>query len=332
MNRPPTIRDVAATAGVSPATVSRVMNGSASVDVALAQRVQTAAADLGYVGNMVARHLATGRTQTIGLLVPDLGNPTFQAALRGLSHAAARADYRVVVADSEENVDEEAILAAELRRRCDALVLCAPRMPVEDLERLVPTLDPVVLVNRRGVGGAPSLRVDYAAGVRALVGHLTSLGHRRLAFLAGPPLSVSNRVRAQELRRLVAVDGLELTEIPCGAMFEDGHAAGPAALASGATGIVCYNDLVAMGLLGALTETGVAVPDAVSVVGFDDIPFARYASPPLTTMSVPQAELGAAAWERVAALLAGREAGHDVAFLPRLEARGSTGAAPAAAG
>ncbi|WP_077489061.1 LacI family DNA-binding transcriptional regulator [Sinomonas mesophila] len=322
-----TIAHVAAEAGVSRATVSRVMNGLASVDPAIGERVRAAAAKLNYSPNTVARSLAIGRTQTVAIVVPDLANPMFQETLRGLSRAAARDGYRVLVADSVENPAEEVILAREARRRCDALVLVAPRMDAEQLEALLPELAPAVLVNRASaVPGIPVLSVDYASGIRSIVDHLQDLGHRRIAYVAGPAASHGDKARREGLSRpLHPVEGAEVIEIPCGAMFEDGHAAAQAVLASGATAAVCFNDLVAMGLLGALHEEGVDVPGRLSVTGFDDIPFARYTSPALTTASVPQTHLGEQAWVRLWALLEGREPEHDVDVKPSLVVRASTG-------
>ena len=152
------IADVALKAGVSHATVSRVMNGNFTVDPAIAARVRAAATELNYQPNPVGRSLALGKTDTIGIVVPDLSNPTFQAILRGLSMAAAQDGYRVLIADSSEVSSEEAILAGEARRRCDGLVLCAPRMSDAELEELAPSLHPMVLINRTTDGPtAPSL-------------------------------------------------------------------------------------------------------------------------------------------------------------------------------
>ena len=137
-----TIGDVAALAGVSRATVSRVTNDLLTVDPTIADRVQAAAKELNYNPSLAARSLALGRTYTVGFVVPDLTNPAFHGAMRGLSLAAAQQNYRVLVADTAERVEEEVILAVESRRRCDALVLCAPRMPQEQLLRLLPELAP----------------------------------------------------------------------------------------------------------------------------------------------------------------------------------------------
>src|SRR6478736_5223838 len=143
-----TITDVAKHAGVSLSTVSRVMNGNATVDPVMAERVRASAQELGYTASALARSLVLGRTQTVAVVVPDLGNPTFQAILRGLSRAAAADQYHVLIADSAESVDEERILAVETRRRTDGLILCAPRMADDDLRALVAGIRPVVLINR----------------------------------------------------------------------------------------------------------------------------------------------------------------------------------------
>jgi LacI family transcriptional regulator len=147
-----------------------------------------------------------------------------------------------------------------------------------------------------------------------------------LVYLAGAPQSASNA------RRLVAVrdflhDHADTTIqiLPCGVNFADGYEAAERVLALSATGVLAFNDLVAMGLMSALSERGVSVPGHVSVVGFDDIPFARYTTPPLTTASVPVTELGAQAWQRMWDLLNEREPGHAIFFRPRIESRGSTG-------
>jgi LacI family transcriptional regulator len=203
-------------------------------------------------------------------------------------------------------------------------------MPAEALLGLAPKLAPFVLVNRRVPGvSAPSLSVDHAAGIRDIVAHLLALGHERLGYLAGPPTSASNRDRLDALRGHPG-GRFTLVEVDCGATFADGHAAAGRVLRERVTAIVAYNDLVAFGAMSRLHELGVEVPGQVSIVGFDDIPFARYTTPPLTTASVPQVEVGHQAWHRLSALLDGRAPEPDVLFAPSLEVRGSTGPAPGA--
>jgi LacI family transcriptional regulator len=327
----PTISDVAERAGVSLSTVSRVMNGRTTVDAEMAERVREAALALGYSASPLARSLVLGTTQTIAVVVPDLGNPTFQSALRGLSDRASREGYHVLVADSHEEVDEERVLVTQARRRCDGIVLCAPRMPDDELQSLLPLLAPVVLINRDPAPApVPAVMADYRAGLGQLLQHLYDLGHRRLLYLEGSEQAASNR------NRLAAIEEFEQTHAeasvsiaPCGVGFAEGHSAADAVLRDPeVTAVVAFNDLVAMGLLSALSERGVRVPEDVSVTGFDDIPFARYTTPPLTTAAVPLEELGERAWERIWALLNGGVPDSNLSVGPVVVERGSTGPVP----
>jgi LacI family transcriptional regulator len=328
--RPATIADVAARAGVSPATVSRVMNGTRAVDEEMADRVRSAALELDYSPSPLARSLVLGRTNTVAVVVPDLGNPTFHGVLRGLSHAASRNGFHVLVADSAESVGDELVLAEQTRRRCDGLVLVAPRMAEADLDRLLRTLQPVVVVNREPPAGSgtPVVTADYRFGLSGLLDLLYADGHRSLMFLAGAPQSASNARRLAALDAFLSAHPDLAVEIrACGVNFSDGYDAAGAIAASGVTGVLAFNDLVAMGLISALTEAGIAVPGRVSVVGFDDIPFARYVTPPLTTAAVPVAELGEQAWLRMWDLLSDRSPGPTLVLRPQVVRRGSTGAA-----
>ncbi len=318
-----TIGDVAMRAGVSRATVSRVLNGLATVDPSLSERVRAAIAELHYAPSTTARNLALGRTHTVAFVLPDLTNPAFHGSLRGLSLAAGRNGYRVLIADTAENVEEEPLLALEARRRCDAIVLCSPRMPADELNALLPELAPAILLNRDAGDLAPVLAIDYATGARDLARYLIKLGHRRIAYLAGPTGSEANTARLRGFADLA--DELDLVIIPCGALFSDGYQAVDDVIGSDVTAVMCFNDVVAMGLLGALHEHDVEVPGRFSVVGFDDIPFAQYTSPSLTTASVPQVELGEQAWERLWALLNDEEPRYNVSYRPRVVVRGSTG-------
>jgi LacI family transcriptional regulator len=176
--------------------------------------------------------------------------------------------------------------------------------------------------------------VDYGQGIQELAELLVGLGHTRLAFLAGPARSASNELRLQGLEKFTAAHpDIDLRMLDAGSNFEAGHQSADAVLASGATGVMAFNDLVAMGLLSGLHERGVRVPEDISVTGFDDIPFARYTTPTLSTAAVPINDLGQQAWHRMRDLIrnvppdAGAEG--PTIFLPRLEVRGSTGPAKA---
>ncbi|WP_243232844.1 LacI family DNA-binding transcriptional regulator [Microbacterium sp. CIAB417] len=319
------ITDVAKLAGVSLSTVSRAMNDNPTVDPALVERVKAAAAELGYTANPLARSLVLGRTQTVAVVIPDLENPTYQAILRGLSRAASTDEYHVLIADSVEDLDNERALARTTRLRTDGIVLCAPRMPEEELQELLPDLSPAVVINRSPQPDTPVVAADYGAGLREIIEHLTGLGHRHLAYLAGSERSASHRARQDAIARAVAeIADLRIDEIPTGVDFDSGAAAADAVLASDATGVLAFNDLVALGLLSALRSRGIDVPERLSIAGFDDIPFAANATPPLTTASVPASDLGAQAWQAMHALLEGGRPTAASTVVPALVVRETT--------
>jgi LacI family transcriptional regulator len=329
-SRATTIGDVAAHAGVSQASVSRVLNGKQSVDPEIVRRVQASIAALGYSPSVAARSLVHGRNDTIAMVVPDLENPLFQGILKGLSLAAAADGYRVMVADTAERVEDEESTAVEARHRCDALVLCAPRMPEPRLRRLVGALAPVVVVNRHlPEAEVPIVGIDYVRGIRDLVDHLLALGHRRIVYVSGPASSASNGERLRGVEEAKAAHPeLAIEVIPGGSRLEDGYAVAEAVLVAsdaGVTAVIAFNDLVALGLLTRLRRLGVDVPERLSVAGFDDVPMAEYATPSLTSMSVPRNEMGGQVWARLRTLIAGGPVEHTVLFRPRLEVRDSTG-------
>lgn len=298
----PTIRDVAAAAGVSVATVSRVMNGSPTVARALTDKVLAAAEQLRYQPNRNARGLASGRTHLVGAVVPDLSNPFFHGVLKGLTNAASVAGYGLVVADGGEEPDRELALTRNMLAQTDGLVLLSPRLERDHLQALAVQPRPVVCVNRfeRGVG-MPSVTVDDYEAALTLAGHLVAQGHRRVAYLHGPQRSWSNHERARALHDAAAF-GLRCEDLPCGSDMDAGYAAANRLRELDVTAAVAFNDYVALGVLSRLHETAVRVPEDLSLAGFDDIPFARYASPPLTTVRRPLVALGVAAWRALQAM------------------------------
>lgn len=329
--RPPTIADVATAAGVSRATVSRVMNGLATVDRSIADRVMASVRALGYRPSGTARSLSLGVTSTVAFIVPDLGNPLFQSILRGFNAAASADGYRTLVADSGENPGGEPAVVRDARDRCDAVVLCAPRMSADDLGGLVSEVWPAAVINRPVDGDrVPTARIDYRAGIVELAEHLVSLGHRSIAYLEGPEGSESNRSRVEGLAEVESAHPeIAVTRIPCGSGLDDGYQSWAAVERSGATAVLAFNDLVALGLLGRLAEAGVRVPDRISVAGFDDVPYARFATPALTTMAADPAEAGAQAWRQLRAVMRGERSRLATVYRPQLIVRQSTGVPPA---
>ncbi len=318
----PTLRDVARAAGVSPSTVSRALTMPELVNPTTRARVRDAARALGYEPNRFARGLITGRTGNVGLIVPDLANPFFAAVAKGVQSAARAADFSVFVADTDEDAAAEPALVRALAKQVDGIVLCAPRSSDAALAELGDD-PPVVLLNR-----PPGVTVDHADGMRQAVEHLAALGHRRVAYVAGPRTSWSDGERERGLRGACDATGtalVHLGHVP--PRFDGGVAAGDLALASGATAVLAYNDVVALGLLSRLAARGVAVPGRMSVVGFDDIGMAAMTHPALTTVAVPQHEAGRVAVALLLAALAGR-AGTGRELPTQLVVRPTTGVAP----
>lgn len=323
--RATTINDIAHAAGVSKATVSRVLNGLPTVNPEIASMVRGVIDELGYTPSQTARSLSLGVSRTVGVLVPDLGNPMFHQVLHGFNQAAARDGYHVVVSDSFENADAEPELARDLRDRTDAVALFSPRMTRPDLLGLLPRVAPVAVFNRTTGKNAGSVLIDYHEGLIVLARHLISLGHRRIAYLAGPAYARANWERERGLAEVRdAESAVEIIDVPCGHSFEDGYNSWPALRDTGASAVIAYNDVVALGLLGRLSEEGVPVPGRLSVAGFDDIPFARYSSPSLTTMTAGLSGIGEQLWAVLRAEITAEPLREPIMFSPELAARGST--------
>jgi DNA-binding LacI/PurR family transcriptional regulator len=306
---PWTIRDVARDADVSVATVSRVLAGTASVSGVLAARVHESVRRLGYTPHTVARSLASGRTRLVGALVPNLANHYFYTVLKRLLNDAERDGYRLIVADSDENLGAERELALNLLAQTDGLILCSPRVPANVLRQYLTRDKPVVVLNRAVDDlPVPQVVVESYPAMRQLAVHVAELGHRRVLYLQGPLRSWHSKERWRAVRSLARL-GVDLTAVRVGATMSAGHQAVPRVLESGATAVLAYNDLVAIGLVVGLAERGVRVPEDISVTGYDDIAFSRYVTPPLTTVHSPQDEVGSVAWKAMDGLLHGDRPG-----------------------
>ncbi|WP_433789505.1 LacI family DNA-binding transcriptional regulator [Actinoplanes sp. CA-252034] len=286
-----TVQDVARAAGVSVSTVSRALTGG-SVSPSTREAVMAVAHRLGYQPNRAARGLITGRTGNLGLIVPDLRNPFFADVAKGVTARARAVDCGVFISDTDEDPVAELEAIATLRHNTDGILLCSPR--AKDAE-LLAAADPenTVLLHRR-VPGLSSVVADIVDGTRQAVGHLRALGHRRIAYVSGPEDSWASRQRLAGVAEFQGDEDLEI--LPVGSVaptFDGGVLAGDLVLASTATAVLAYNDLVAMGLLHRLAARGAVVPERMSVVGYDDISLAAMSHPPLTSVAVPKDRAGA---------------------------------------
>ncbi|MEV4351478.1 LacI family DNA-binding transcriptional regulator [Actinoplanes sp. NPDC049596] len=317
-----TIKDVARAAGVSAATVTRALSKPEVVHPETRDRVQQIAAGLGYHPNRAARGLITGRTGNLGLLVPDLGNPFFPSIVKGVQARAHEADHAVFLADTDEDPAAEAGLVRKLAKQVDGVLLCSPRMAEAELRALAAEV-PTVLLYRR-IPGVSSVTAEFLDGMRQAVSHLVALGHRRVAYVAGPRSSWANRERMRSLRTVAKQQKLELVEtgnvVP---QFEGGVSVADRVLAERVTAVIAYNDLVALGLLHRFAARGVAVPGDISVLGFDDIPLAAMVHPALTTVALPKEQAGHAGVD----LLIKQQQRERRELPTQLMVRGSTGPA-----
>ena len=293
-----TIRDVAREAGVSVATVSRVLNDSGPVGVETRRRILEVAAALRYTPDSAARSLITRRTGTIGVLLPDLYGEFFSEVIRGIDATAQRGGYHLLVSSSHN--DKGAVEAAmrAMRGRVDGLVVMSPDVDAQALVANLADTTPVVLLNCDVAGTAfDSLNIDNFGGASEMVRHLMALGHRRIAFIGGSERNHDASERLRGYRETLIDAGIEPLSAweRAGDFTESGGYRAAAELMEiepRPTAVFAANDSMAIGALSAIREAGLDVPKDVVVVGFDDIPIARYMSPPLTTVHVAISELG----------------------------------------
>jgi DNA-binding LacI/PurR family transcriptional regulator len=310
--RAPSIRDVAHEAGVSHQTVSRVLNNSPSIRPSTEARVREVMARLGYRPNRAARTLVTARNNTIGLLVAGRGLWGPSSAAIAVEEAARAAGYTVASAalGNEDYASMASALDSLLAHGIDGLIVIAPHgRALDAVRRSAPGLPAVALHRTNGAGEAVTL--DQEGGARAATRHLIELGHTRIAHLAGPQDWVEAEARAQGFAAELREHGLQQRPLLFGDWSADaGYAAGRVLLATDATAVFAANDQMALGLLHAVAEAGLRVPQDVSVVGFDDLPESRYFLPPLTTVRQDFPELGRRA---IAVLLEELEPGREPA-------------------
>jgi len=337
-----TLRDVARLADVHPGTASRALNEQTRslVNDETARRVLEAAEQLGYRPNPIARGLKTNRSYTIGVLIPDLTNPLFPPILRGIEDRLDEDGYTPLIANTDNDPDRERIDWQAMRaRQVDGIVAATARRDHELLDEMVDSGLPVVLVNRRAPGGrVPSATADDPKGIELAVEHLTGAGHTRIGHIAGPLELSTGLDRYEGFHEAMREAGLEPDPelIAMSRAFTEAEGARACrellARDGGLTAIVAGNDLIALGCYDVFAERGIRCPDEISLIGFNDMPFADRFSPPLTTIRIPHYEIGTAAAELMLGLLQDEDAdGRQLRLAPELVARRSTGPPPVGA-
>jgi LacI family transcriptional regulator len=339
-DRQVTMRDVARAAGVHPGTVSRVLNPRTRplVNPVTADRVEQVSRQMGYSLNPIARGLKTRRTFSVGVLIPDLTNPLFPPIIRGIERVLDAAGYTALVASTDgEPARERQRLEALIARQVDGFVIATAQRSHPVVADAIASGLAVVLVNRTiDGGGAFAVVPDDRRGAALAVEHLAALGHTRIGHIAGPQATTTGLLRYRGFMEAMDDAGL------AGARGLVAHADAFAIAAGTAcarelladpeppTGIVAANDLLALGAYTAIAEAGLACPGDVSVVGFNDMPFADRFAPPLTTVHIPHAAIGARAAELLLERIEDPDATpQTLMFEPTLTVRASTAPPPA---
>jgi LacI family transcriptional regulator len=330
-----TIRDVARVAKVHPGTVSRALNEAtrALVNPQTAERVLKAAEELGYRPNRIARGLKTSRSHTIGVLIPDITNPLFPPILRGIEDRLDEAGYTSLIANTDNDAERERVYVETMRaRQVDGFISATARLDRE-LAELAGGGTALVLVNRSlEDGSVPAVTVDDRRGIALAVEHIVELGHRRIGHIAGPQnLSTGHR---RYLGFIDAMRGAGLDappeQISFGEFFTEAEGARAFSelldAAPGVTAIVAGNDLLAMGCYDVISERGLRCPEDISIVGFNDMPFVDKLRPPLTSVRIPQREIGKVAADLLLEQLSeSSRPATEILLEPTLIVRGSTG-------
>lgn len=314
------IKDIARAAGVSHSTVSRSLSDSPLVNPETKARIRRLSAEMGYTPNAAARSLVMGRTRTVGVVVTTIADPFIAEVTQGIESAAYEHGYTVILASSNSDPVRE-IAAVEMLRskRVDGVIVTSSRVGALYQEHLERIGVPVVLINNHSEQSGRytfSITVDNQHGGYLATQHLIELGHRRIAYITAQVNHSSDMGRLAGYQQALSEAGIQFD--PAMVVAGNGRVEGGercwsqlAALTNPPTAVFCYNDMTAIGLLRDVRQVGLTVPQDLSIVGFDDIPFASYVCPALTTVAQPKFEMGQQATEMVLALMK-TQASNDV--------------------
>ncbi len=327
----PSIKDIARAAGVSHSTVSRALANSPLLPEGTRRRIQRIAARAGYTPNAIARGLVMRRTHAVGVVVTTIEDPFVAEVVRGIEQVAGDQGYRVFLATSHNDPARELNVVRALSEwRVDGVIVAASRVGSLYGPRLQQIGVPIVLINNQHPGSfIHTIAVADAPGARLATEHLIARGHRVIAHLRGPAGHGASGKRAAGYRAALRQAGLAFDAALV--VSVDGHPGGGEQVlpllqhSPRPTAVFCYNDMTAIGALAALKRHGLRVPEDISLVGFDDIPFASYVDPPLTTIQQPMAEMGRQAMQMALTLMNDPQAQvPDIVISGRLIERGST--------
>lgn len=336
------IADIARAAGVSHSTVSRALHDSLLISEGTRIRIQRLAQEMGYTPNAIARSLQTRQTSTIGLVVTSIADPFLSDVVKGVEEVARAHGFSVLLSTSHNDPEQEmAVIETFRHRRVDGILVASSRLTSAYTERLAQFQTPTVIINSQAEsqdGHVHWVAVDDYHGAKIAVAHLLQLQHRTIGYLCVDSRPRSARQRREGYQSALAEAGLVgraewMVSMPCAeASPEEDVIAGqhglPRLLTAGVTAVFCANDMIAIGALMACRERGIAVPQQLSVVGFDDIMIANYMTPALTTIRQPKAELGRIATHTLFDLLNQRP-GRNHLLQPVLITRASTAPSPA---
>ncbi|MEV0915205.1 LacI family DNA-binding transcriptional regulator [Streptomyces sp. NPDC049967] len=325
------IKDVAAQAGVSVATVSRVLNSHPSVSPDARGRVLAAVEALGYRPNTLARSLRTDQTRTLGLVISDVLNPYFTALARSVEEEARALGYSVIIGNADERPEQQdEHVRTLLDRRIDGLLVSPADGDSPLLHDVARTGTPMVFVDRWMPGvDVPVVRADGHRAIQDLVAHLYALGHRRLAIIAGPAATTTGDERVEAFRAAMSAHGLALPDAYIGQgdfQAASGRRATEHFLALPEPPEIVFaaDNLMALGALDAIRAHGLRVPEDIGLAAFDDIPWFVHTGPPITAIAQPTGELGRAAVRALVDIVEGRPP-QSVTLHARLVVRGSCG-------
>ncbi|MCB5359900.1 DNA-binding transcriptional regulator CytR [Vibrio lentus] len=327
-----TMKDVAQLAGVSTATVSRALMNPEKVSVSTRKRVETAVLEAGYSPNTLARNLRRNESKTIITIVPDICDPYFSEIIRGIEDAAVENDYLVLLGDSgQQKKRESSFVNLVFTKQADGMLLLGTDHPFDVSKPEQKNLPPMVMACEFAPElELPTVHIDNLTSAFEAVNYLAQLGHKRIAQISGPTTATLCKFRQQGYQQALRRAGVSMNPAYSTVgdfTFEAGAQAVRQLLAlpEQPTAIFCHNDAMAIGAIQEAKKLGLRVPQDLSIVGFDDIQFAQYCDPPLTTISQPRYEIGRQAMLMMLDLLKGNDVQAGSRLLEaKLVVRGST--------